>query len=45
MLLRYPVTKYAQADQLKIQSGRLVISNTDTSQGRVNTAMGNILFP
>ena len=32
MLLGYPVT-ICTADQLKIQRGRFVISNTDTSQG------------
>ena len=32
MLLGYPVT-VCTADQLKIERGRFVISNTDTSQG------------
>ena len=32
MLLGYPVT-ICTADQLKIERGRFVISNTDTSQG------------
>ena len=32
MLLGYPVS-ICTADHLKVQSGRLVISNTDTSQG------------
>ena len=33
MLLDYPLAIYT-ADHLKVQRGRLVISNTDTSQGR-----------
>ena len=32
MLLGYPV-RICTADQLKIERGRFVISNTDTSQG------------
>ena len=32
MLLGYPVT-ICTADQLKMQRGRIVISNTDTCQG------------